>query len=87
MRTVENGLATSDMRLQPDPQPIPGEKTHDSLEVEANAGEGPSNSNKVPDSERPEEESTDTIPWKQERPPHVTTLNQGDEAGAGGRSK
>ena len=87
MRTVENGLATSDMRLQPVPQPIPGETTHDSLEVEANAGEGPSNSNKVQDSERPEEESTDDIPLKQESPPHVTTLNRVDEAGAGGRSK
>jgi len=63
MRTIgENGLATSDVRLQPDPQPIPGETTHHSLELEVNAGEGPSNSSEVPDSERQEGESTDTIP-------------------------
>jgi len=60
---------------------------HESLKVEANAGEGPSNSSEVPDSERQGEESTDNIPLKQERPPRVTTLNQVDEAGAGGRSK
>jgi len=60
---------------------------HESLEAEANAGEGPTNSNEVPDSERQEEESADNIPLKQERPPHVTTVNRIDEAGARGRSK
>ena len=60
---------------------------HDNLEVEANACEGPSNSSEVPDSEIQGEESTDNMPLKQERPPHVTTLNQVDEAGTRGRSK
>jgi len=77
----------SDMRLQPSPHPDPAVAIHHSLEVEANAGEGPSNISEVPDSERQEGESTDSMPLKQERPPHVTTLNQVDEAGAGGRSK
>ena len=77
-----------DVRLQRSPQPDPAATIHESLEADANAGEGPSNSSVVPDSERQGEESTDNMPLKQERPPtYVTTLNQVDEAGAGGRSK
>jgi len=89
MRTIgEYKLTTCDVRLQPSPHPDPAVTVHESLEVDANAGEGPSNSSEVPDSERQGEESTDNMLLKQERPPtHATTLNQVDEAGAGGRSK
>jgi len=89
MRVINEGLTTSDMRQQPSRQPHPAATIHDSPEVQANAGKGPSNSNEVLDSERHEEvsshneekENTNNVPLKQEIPRPITTLDHAVETG------
>jgi len=49
MRTIGgNKLTVYDVRLQPSPHPDPTVTIHESLEVETNADEGPSDSKKSP---------------------------------------
>ena len=94
MRMIDKGLTTSDMRLQPSPQPGPAVVIHESPEIKivAFALVGQDNNKEIRDPERykgvsacrKEKEAANYVPSKQEIHGSVTTLDRADETSVSG---